>query len=217
MITIPTLGATCPDLANYEKMARILAQELPNLSLLSEPLDVVDSLANLSTEMSRMPEVIEDCRLATEAFNELDQAIGRMFALADRAVEIPEKNDEERNILNEEFKNYAHIVARLAGDESCTAPALTLSSQAEALAARQILAYLNDARHKFTRRLDSQRRQINHVMDEALTLLVRLVDETCDLSHNNRESLFDILDRLGTMSELTNFTSGYHRPQTWLH
>ena len=217
MLTIPTLGAACPDLASYEKMARILAQELPNLSLLSEPLDVVDSLANLSTEMSRMPEVIEDCRLATETFGELDHAIGRMFALADRAVELPEESDGERIILDAEFKNYAHIVARLAGDSGCDGPALNLNSQGEAISARHILAYLNDARHKFTRRLDSQRRQINQVMDEALTLLVKLVNEVGDLSYNNRESLFDILSRLGTMSELAHFVDDYRKPQVWLH
>ncbi len=215
MISIDTFSG-CPDLSKYEKMAKILAQELPGLSLMSEPLDVIDSLENLSDEMAHMPEVIEDCRLATEAFDELDQVIGRMYALADRAVELPEDHIQERLRLDEEFKGYSHIVARLAGADNFDGPSLTLASRAEAMSARRILAYLNDARGNFTRKLADQRRQINEAMDEALRLLVKIVSETEELSHYNRERLGGLLDRLAFFGELERPREPV-TPHLWLH
>jgi len=195
------LGA-CPELNNYEQIARLLAQELPNLPLGSEPLDVVDSLENLSEDMAIMPEIIKDCRLATEVFDELDQVIGHMYALADRAAELPENRKAERVVLDGEFKGYAHIVARLAGEDDFEGPSLSLVTKSEALAARRILGYLGEARTGFTRRLADQRRHINQAMDEAVALLVRLVSETKDLSHQGRDRLREILDRLATQADL---------------
>ena len=216
MISINSVDNICPDLNKYEKIAQLLAQELPGLSLMSEPLDVIDSLEHLSDEMSLMPEVIQDCRLATEAFDELDQVIGHMYALADRAVELPDDRDQDRVILDEEFKGYAHIVARLAGADDFDGPRLTLATRPEALAARKILAYLNDARRNFTRKLAEQRRQINSAMDEALSLLVKIVSETEELSHNNRDHLQGILDRLAILGDLTHLEEPA-RPTAWLH
>jgi len=196
MINIKSIESACPDLSRYEKIARILAQELPGLSLSAEPLDVIESLENLSDEMAQMPEVIHDCRLATEAFDELNQAIGHMYALADRAVELPEDSHDERRTLDDDFKAYAHIVARLSGADNYDGPSLSLSTRPEALAARTILGYLNDARNGFTKKLADQRRQINLAMNEALTLLAQIVYETEELSHCNRGRLRTILDRL---------------------
>ena len=196
-----TQTQTYPDLSNYEKIASFLAQELPDLALNTEPLDVADSLESLSEEMALMPEIIRDCRLATEAFDELDQVIGRLYALADRAVELPENRPQERRLLDEEFKGYAHIVARLAGAEDFDGPSLRLVSRPEAKAARRILSYLNDARTGFTRQLANQRRQINNTMDEAVAILVRLVKETESLSCEGRGRLEDILDRLAGLNE----------------
>jgi hypothetical protein len=216
MITISTVESACPDLNKYEQVARILAQELPGLTLMSEPLDVIDSLENLSDEMARMPEIIQDCRLATEAFDELDQVIGRMYALADRAVELPDDRDRDRFLLDEEFKGYSHIVARLAGADDFDGPSLSVATRPEALAARKILAYLNDARQGFTRKLADQRRQINSAMDEALTLLIKIVSETEDLSHHNRDRLRDILDRLAVLGDFSGLRQA-ERASVWLH
>jgi hypothetical protein len=203
------------DLSHYEKIARILAQELPALALVSEPLDVIDSLENLSEEMSVMPEVIQDCRLATEAFDQLDNVIDRMYALADRAVELPDDNNHERVVLDREFAGYSHIVARLAGADDFDGPSLSLTTKPEARAARKILAYLNDARTSFTRKLADQRRQINSAMDEALAMLVKLVSDTEDLSHVNRERLMELLDRLAVSAK--DFQLETPPAQKWLH
>lgn len=196
MIAINTIDSSCSDLSRYEEIARVLARELPGLSLMSEPLDVIDSLENLSDEMAYMPEVIQDCRLATEAFDDLDQTIGHMYALADRAVELPDGRDRDRRLLDEEFKGYAHIVARLAGADDYDGPTLSLATGPEALAARQVLGYLSEARSGFTRKLAEQRRHINGAMDEALSLLAKIVHETEELSRANRDILQNILDRL---------------------
>ena len=217
MITISSCDSACPDLSKYEKIARILAQELPSLSLMSEPLDVIDSLENLSDEMAMMPEIIQDCRLATEAFDELDQTIGRMYSLADRAVELPEDSQRERFKLDEEFRGYSHIVARLAGADDFEGPALSLASRPEALAARKILSYLNEARCGFTRKLSDQRRQINSAMDEALALLMKILNETEELSHANRGRLQDIVDRLTILGNLSLTEEEAPRPKKWLH
>ncbi|UQZ88479.1 hypothetical protein C4J81_04370 [Deltaproteobacteria bacterium Smac51] len=215
MISISSIDSTYHDLSHYEKIARILAHELPGLALMSEPLDVIDSLENLSEEMSHMPEVIQDCRLATEAFDQLDDTIGRMYALADRAVELGDDRERERSILDEEFRGYSHIVARLAGADDFDGPSLSLATKPEALAARKILAYLNDARRGFTRKLADQRRQINSAMDEALALLVRIVSDTEDLSHYNREKLQELLDRLAISAN--DFQLETPRTQSLLH
>ena len=217
MITISSCDSACPDLSKYEKIARILAQELPSLSLMSEPLDVIDSLENLSDEMAVMPEIIQDCRLATEAFDELDQTIGRMYSLADRAVELPEDSRQERFKLDEEFRGYSHIVARLAGADDFDGPALSLASRPEALAARKILSYLNEARCGFTRKLSEQRRQINNAMDEALALLMKILTETEELSHANRGRLQNIVDRLTILGNLSPIEEQKPRSKTWLH
>jgi len=211
-----TRPAVCPELNNYEQIARLLARELPNLPLGSEPLDVVDSLENLSEDMALMPEIIQDCRLATEAFDELDQVIGHMYALADRAVELPENRTAERSLLDGEFKGYAHIVARLAGAEDFDGPSLSLATRPEALAARRILGYLGEARTGFTRQLANQRRQINQAMDEAVALLVHLVSATDDLSHQGRDRLRDLLDRLAALSAVPDLPAG-PAPGPWLH
>ncbi len=215
MISISSIDNSYHDLSHYEKVARILAQELPGLALLSEPLDVIDSLENLSDEMSQMPEIIQDCRLATEAFDQLDDVIGRMYALADRAVELPDGKDRQRAVLDEEFAGYSHIVARLAGADDFDGPSLSLATKPEALAARKILAYLNEARRGFTRKLADQRRQINSAMDEALALLVKIVSETEDLSHHNRERLAELLDRLAI--SVNDFQLENPQPRGWLH
>jgi hypothetical protein len=209
-------ASSCPDLSNYEKIARILAQELPNLTLNSEPPDVVDSLENLSEEMALMPEIIKDCRLATEAFDELDQVIGHMYALADRAAELPDDRNRERCLLDEEFKGYAHIVARLAEADDFDGPSLSLATRPEAQAARRILSYLSDARTGFTRQLANQRRQINSAMDEAVALLVRLVSAGDDLSHQGRDHLRDILDRLAGFGDFAALKES-PAPGPWLH
>lgn len=197
MINIESTESACPDLNRYEKIARVLTQELQGLSLGSEPLDVTESLENLSDEMARMPEVIYDCRLATEVFDELNQAIEPMYALADRAVELPENSHNERRALDDEFKSYAHIVARLGGADNYDGPSLSLANRPEALAARTILGYLNNARNSFTKKLADQRRHINMAMNEALALLAQIVYDTDGLSHSNRGRLKNILDRLG--------------------
>jgi hypothetical protein len=208
--------AACPELNNYEQIARLLAQELPKLPLGSEPLDVVDSLENLSEDMAFMPEIIKDCRLATEVFDELDQVIGHMYALADRAVDLPENRKAERLVLDGEFKGYAHIVARLAGAEDFDGPSLSLATRPEALAARRILGYLGEAREGFTRRLADQRRHINQAMDEAVGLLVRLVSETEELSHQGRGRLRELLDRLAAQTGLPEAPAG-PASGPWLH
>lgn len=217
MISINSLESPCPDLSKYESIAKILAQELPGLSLGTEPLDVIDSLEHLSDEMVYMPKIIQDCRLATEAFSELDQTIDRMYALADRAVELDESQNGERLSLDEEFKGYSHIVARLAGADDYDGPSLSLKTRPDALAARTILAYLGDARKNFTQKLDAQRRQINSAMDEALKLLVKIVSETDDLSHANRRCLMDIIDRLAVFGELMSPGENHNRPVGRLH
>ncbi len=218
MISIDTLSHSCPDLNSYETIAKILAQELPSLTLGSEPLDVVDSLENLSDEMGRMPEIIQDCRLATEAFDELDQVIGHMYALADRAVELPPEAVSERQILHDEFCGYSHIVARLAGANDYDGPQLSLATKPEAMAARKILSYLNEARRSFTKKLADQRRQINDAMDEALDMLVKIVSETEELSHHNRGRLRDILGRLSMVkTDLLSQPEEHRPPSGWLH
>ena len=186
----------CPELNDYERIARLLARELSSLPLGAEPLEVADSLESLSEDMALMPEIIKDCRLATEAFDELDQVIGHMYALADRAVELPDSRTRERRLLDEEFKGYSHIVARLAGAEDFDGPSLSLVTRPEALAARRILGYLGEARTGFTRKLANQRRHINQAMDEAMALLARLVNDSDDLSQEARGRLGDLLGRL---------------------
>lgn len=201
MIATNTNENPCWDLNRHEKIARILARELPGLSLGAEPLDIIDSIENLSSDMAHMPEVIKDCRLATEAFAELNQVIDHMYALADRAAELPESCHWERRSLDEEFKGYSHIVARLSGAGDYDGPSLSLASLPEAQAARTILGYLNEARCGFTRKLADQRRQINQAMNEALALLAKIVYETDELSHYNRERLGHILDQLAAFAE----------------
>ena len=203
MTNVNTTENDYQDLGRHEKTARLLARELPSLSLGSEPLDVIESLENLSDEMSQMPEVIQDCRLATEAFSELNRVIGHMYALADRAVELPEDSQEERRLLDEDFKGYSHIVARLSGADAYDGPSLSLASRPEAQAARTILGYLNEARSGFTQKLAAQRRQINLAMTEALHLLAKIVYETKELSHQNRGRLEEILEKLSGMAELS--------------
>ena len=217
MINLNSPENDYPDLGRNEKIARFLAQELPSLSLNSEPLDVIESLENLSDEMSQMPEVIQDCRLATEAFSELNRVIGHMYALADRAVELPEDSREERGLLDEDFKGYSHIVARLSGADSYDGPSFSLASRPAALAARTILGYLNEARSGFTLKLAAQRRQINMAMTEALNLLAKIVYETEELSHQNRRRLEEILENLAGLIELSQGEFKREPPMTHFH
>ncbi|MGL4209827.1 MAG: hypothetical protein ACRCTY_10625 [Candidatus Adiutrix sp.] len=216
MIAISALDNNYSDLTQHEQVARILAAELPELALCSEPLDIINSLEKLSDEMSHMPEIIHDCLMATEAFDRLDETIGRMYALADRAVELPDDKEEERASLDEDFQGYSHIVARLAGDNNFDGPSLSLRTKAAAITARQILSYLNGARQNFTGKLAAQRRQINAAMDEAVEMLLNLAHGTHELSNNNRNHLNNILERLNSYSPtFSAFKAPSRGP--WLH
>ncbi len=215
MINLVNVETSYQDLARYELIAQILAKELPHLPLLSEPLDIIDSIESISGDMVHMPEIIQDCREAAEAFDQLDQTIDHMYALADRAVELGEGQDAKRMILDEEFKGYAHIVARLAGADDWNGPRLSLATLPEATSARQILGYLSFARQNFTKRLADQRRQINQAMNEALEVLSKIATESAELSHVNKTHLQELIDRLSAISE--NFTPAPSVPQKWLH
>ncbi|MDR1487694.1 MAG: hypothetical protein LBT62_06885, partial [Deltaproteobacteria bacterium] len=129
---------SCPDLNHYETVARIMASELATMELTAEPLDVAETIETLSDEMGQMPQIITDCRLAVEAFNELDLTLDRMYSLADRAVESGEDELGLRDCLDTEFSGYSHIVARLAGADEFDGPSLSLLTKSDARVARQI-------------------------------------------------------------------------------
>jgi hypothetical protein len=186
----------CPDLSHFELVARIMANELSTMELGAEPLDVAETIETLGEEMGGMPEIIDDCRQAMEAFNELDGTLDRMYALADRAVECSEEDLGLRSGLDEEFSGYAHVVARLAGADDFDGPSLSLATRAEARVARQILGCLGAARQRFGQRLRDQRRRINGAMDEALEMLTRILSDVDEISHATREGLTSLVAHL---------------------
>lgn len=186
----------CPDLSHYEMVAKIMADELSTLELASEPLDVAETIETLGEEMGNMPRIISDCRLAVEAFNELDGTLDRMYALADRAVDSKEEDQALRSGLDEEFAGHAHIVARLAGADEFDGPSLSLLTRGEARVARQILGCLAAARHDFSKRLRDQRRRINSAMDEALEMLAGILADVEEISHDTREGLTALVAHL---------------------
>ncbi|MDR2461151.1 MAG: hypothetical protein LBE38_10330 [Deltaproteobacteria bacterium] len=187
-----------PDLSHCENLARLLAKGLSTFSLSSDPLDVAETLEQLGEEMEDMPLVIQDCRLAMEAFKELESVLDRMYALADRAVELNDSNPRLMAAMNEEFSGYAHIVARLAGADDFDGPCLTLETSSEARVTRIILGYLAAAKQNFAARLEEQRRHINAAMDDAIGLLARILEEGCEISYDTRKGLTDLL---GTLKE----------------
>ncbi|MDR2455028.1 MAG: hypothetical protein LBE49_00315 [Deltaproteobacteria bacterium] len=186
----------CPDLSHYEMVAKIMADELSTMELASEPLDVAETIETLGEEMGNMPGIISDCRLAVEAFNELDVTLDRMYALADRAVDSDEADQALRNGLDEEFAGHSHIVARLAGADEFDGPSLSLLTKGEARVARQILGCLAAARHDFSKRLREQRRRINSAMDEALEMLAAILADVEEISHATREGLTALVAHL---------------------
>jgi len=209
-------SGACPDLNHYELVARILANELSSFSLTSEPLDVAETIETLSDEMETMPQIISDCRLAVEAFSELDRTLDRMYSLADRAVESGDSQPALLSGLDEEFRGYSHIIARLAGANDFDGPSLSLASKNEAIVSRQILACLGVARQTFLKRLNEQRRRINDAMDEALEMLGRILSEVEEISHETREGLTELVDRLNTMSREIGLGANSEKP-LWLN
>ncbi|MDR1296108.1 MAG: hypothetical protein LBO05_01795 [Deltaproteobacteria bacterium] len=190
---------SCPDLNHYEIVAKIMANELATMELASEPLDVAETIETLTEEMGQMPQIITDCRLAVEAFNELDITLDRMYSLADRAAESKDGEEALRLGLNDEFSGYSHIVARMAGADDFDGPSLSLISKAEAKVTLQILSCLGRARHDFCRRLQDQRRRINSTMDEALEMLSTILTEVESISHATRNGLTELVAHLQTL------------------
>jgi hypothetical protein len=206
----------CPDLNHFELVAKIMADELASLELDAEPLDVAETIETLSEEMGGMPQIITDCRLAMEAFSELDGVLDRMFSLADRAAECPEDQESLFERLDDEFSGYAHIVARLAGADDFDGPSLSVGSREEAQVARRILGCLGTARHSFSRRLEAQRRRINGAMGESLEMISRILTEVEDISYATRESLTELLAHLKTLGR--EFDEGLNKtPKLWLN
>jgi hypothetical protein len=189
------------DLNHYETVARVLAKELSSFRLSSDPLDVAETLEQLTEEMESMPGVINDCRLAAEAFDELESVLDRMYSLADRAVELNDSNPILQIAMDEEFGGYAHIIARLAGADDFNGPYLSLCTSSEAKVTRVILSCLSAARQNFAYRLEEQRRHINSAMDDAVRLLLRILDEGHAVSHETRQGLASILERLRDLDE----------------
>jgi hypothetical protein len=210
----------CPDLSHYEMVAKIMANELSTMELAAEPLDVAETIETLGEEMGNMPQIISDCRLAVEAFSELDGALDRMYALADRAVDSREDDFALREALDEEFSGYAHIVARLAGADEFDGPSLSLNTAGEARVARQILGCLAAARHDFSQKLRDQRRRINSAMDEALEMLAGILADVEGISHATREGLTALVGHLRALGGEFDESAGRNRaaktPQ-WLN
>ncbi|MDR2140733.1 MAG: hypothetical protein LBR11_02915 [Deltaproteobacteria bacterium] len=184
------------DLYHFELVAKILADELAQIPLSSEPLDVAETIEILSEEMGNMPEVINDCREASETFGELDQTLDRMYSLADRAVEAGNREPGLLESLDEEFSGHAQIVARLASDNDFDGPSLSLRTIPQAKVARQVLGYLAAARHNFCRRLEEQRRRIGVAMEEAMDLLNYILTEVEDISYGTKTGLGELVERL---------------------
>ncbi|MDR3203331.1 MAG: hypothetical protein LBV23_01105 [Deltaproteobacteria bacterium] len=206
------------DLSHYEMVAKIMASELSTLELTAEPVDVAETIETIGEEMANMPQIITDCRLAVEAFDELDGALDRMYSLADRAVECDEKDEGLRIGLDDEFSGYAHIVARLAGADEFDGPSLSLITKSEAKIAREILGCLGAARHDFSRRLLEQRRRINGAMDEALEMLGKILTEADELSNATRQGLSELVTHLRSLGRDFNLTHGGFQPHTkWLN
>jgi hypothetical protein len=198
------------DLNHYETVARVLAKELSSFRLTSDPLDVAETLEQLTEEMETMPGVIKDCRLAAEAFGELESVLDRMYSLADRAVELKDSNPLLLSAMNEEFGGYSHIIARLAGADDFSGPCLSLLTSEEAKVTRVILSCLSAASQNLAYRLEEQRRHINSAMDDAINLLLRILDEGDGISYETRLGLSSILERLRDLDE--NFVSPDERP-----
>ncbi|MDR3134730.1 MAG: hypothetical protein LBU69_01395 [Deltaproteobacteria bacterium] len=192
-------GNICPDLNHYEIVARIMANELGTLELASEPLDVAETIETLGEEMNQMPQIITDCRLAVEAFNELDSALDRMYSLADRAAESSEEDQALREGLNDEFVGYSHLVARMAGADDFDGPSLSLSTKGDAKVALQILGCLSKARHDFSKRVFDQRRRIDSTMTEAIEMLTKLLREVENISYATRDGLTELVAHLQTL------------------
>jgi hypothetical protein len=189
-------GGEYSDLYHYELVAKILADELSQMTLASEPLDVAETIESLSEEMVSMPAVINDCREAAEVFGELEQTLDRMYSLADRACETGGRDPGGLALLEAEFTGYSQIVARLAGQTGFGGPSLSLLSVPQARVARQVLGYLAAARYKFEQKLTEQRRRINCAMDEAVELLNYLLTEVEEISHETKTGLTELIDRL---------------------
>jgi hypothetical protein len=190
---------TVSDLIHFETVARVLARELSGFRLGSDPLDVAETLEQLTEEMEDMPRVISDCRRAVEAFGELEGALDRMYSLADRAAELEDSDPALLMAMDAEFAGYAHIVARLAGAGDFNGPCLSLSTSSEARITRTVLTCLSAARHGFAAKLEEQRRHINSAMGEAMDLLVRLLEEGEQISFETREGLATLLDTVRVM------------------
>jgi hypothetical protein len=193
-------GNICPDLNHYELMARIMANELSTLELASEPLDVAETIETLGEEMNQMPQIITDCRLAVEVFNELDVTLDRMYSLADRASESKEEEGALRAALDDEFAGYSHIVARMAGADDFDGPSLSLLTKGEANVARQILGCLSKARHDFSKRIFDQRRRIDSAMNEAIEMLGRILSEVENITYQTRDGLTELVAHVQTLS-----------------
>ncbi|MDR2301321.1 MAG: hypothetical protein LBF38_04695 [Deltaproteobacteria bacterium] len=195
------IGAnTCPDLNHYELVAKIMANELSTLELASEPLDVAETIETLGEEMNQMPQIISDCRMAVEVFNELDVTLDRMYSLADRASESGEDDVALRMGLDDEFSGYSHIVARMAGADDFDGPSLSLLTKGEANVARQILGCLSKARHDFSKRIFDQRRRIDGTMNEAIELLTRLLTEVENITYRTRDGLTELVAHLQNLA-----------------
>ncbi|MDR1314517.1 MAG: hypothetical protein LBQ12_12705 [Deltaproteobacteria bacterium] len=187
------------DLNHFETVAKVMARELSGFRLASDPLDVAETIEQLTEEMEDMPRVIGDCRRAVEAFGELEGALDRMYSLADRAAELDDSDPALLASMDAEFSGYAHIVARLAGAGDFDGPCLSLATSAEAMVTRTVLACLTAARHGFAEKLEEQRRHINSAMGEAMELLARILEEGEEISLETRNGLNGLLDTLKIM------------------
>jgi hypothetical protein len=147
-----------------------------------------------------MPGIITDCRMAVEVFNELDITLDRMYSLADRASESAQEDQALRMGLDEEFSGYSHIVARMAGADDYDGPSLSLLTKGEAKVARQILGCLGQARHDFSKRVFDQRRRIDNTMNEAISLISRILSDVENISYQTRDGLTELLAHLRTLN-----------------
>ena len=134
------------------------------------PLEVSQALIEARTQMTGLPEVIQNLNLADERFRTVSGALTGMIDLADKAAE-PRIDDQGRARLHEEFADLAKIVAADAGETLPRGPRLNLKSQGEALSAAKIIRYLCPVIETMGQELEEQKGLILQVISETIAFL----------------------------------------------
>jgi Asp-tRNA(Asn)/Glu-tRNA(Gln) amidotransferase A subunit family amidase len=135
------------------------------------PPDVTEAVRAAKKQMEDLPSLIEDINLAYNRYATLSRTLNRMTELAFVASKDNGPSDKEREIMDGEFGELAHVIAREAGQTHFPGTSLSLERPGTAKAAYRVLSYLAPVVEALDHEIKGQKSMVIEALAETINFV----------------------------------------------